>query len=245
MPWETLTRETIRAVVKDLGLARYTKGVHREKLVQLLKEVETQGCTRVRAYMTCGLYLLRILCADEAVKQRLQEVDRLERERARQGSVEVEYTGPPLSAAASTSGMHPVVEIPSRAGPSRSRDSVHTSPSSRGGASPRAKKRRIPPPSYAVLFQLEQSISAPSAAPVPLMHPDRPFEGVFLPPPRRVREAPAGEDFPESASQARGMRGGGGVAGASSSAMRLDAVEVPRPVGVVRKQWRQEAASSS
>lgn len=179
------------------------------------------------------------------MKQRLQEVDRLERERARQGSVEVEYTGPPLSVAASTSGMHPVVEIPSRAGPSRSRDNVHSSPSSRGGASPREKKRRIPPPSYAVLFQLEQSVSAPSAAPVPLMHPDRPFEGVFLPPPRRVREAPAGEDFPESASQARGMRGGGGVAGASSSTMRLDAVEVPRPVGVVRKQWRQEAASSS
>lgn len=56
MPWETLTRETIRAVVKDLGLARYTKGVHREKLVQLLKDVETQGCTRVRAYVTCILY---------------------------------------------------------------------------------------------------------------------------------------------------------------------------------------------
>lgn len=157
----------------------------------------------------------------------------------------MEYTGPPLSTTASTSGMHPVVELPLRARPSRPRDNVHSSPSSRGGASPRAKKRRIPPPSYAVLFQLEQSISAPSAAPIPLMHPDRPFEGVFLPPPRRVREAPAEEDFPESASQARGMRGPGGVAGASSSAMRLDAVEVPRPVGVVRKQWRQEAASSS
>ncbi len=182
--------------------------------------------------------------------QRLQEQADREQEReqegARQGSVEAEYTGPPLNvnATASTFGMHPVVDISSRAGPSRPRASVHSSPSSRG-ASPRAKNRRVPPPSYAVLYQLEQDISAPSAAPIPLMHPDRPFEGVFLPPPRRARGVSAEHHFPESVSQARGVHGGDGVAGASSSAMRLDAVEVPRPAGAVRKQWRQEAASSS
>ncbi|KAI0357107.1 hypothetical protein OH77DRAFT_1422611 [Trametes cingulata] len=233
VPWDRLKAETVRAVIKDLGLDKYARpGVRRTELVNWLREVETDGI--------------------EAVVQRLQE--RAESfasyADAREKSPELEYAGP----AREPAQLHPVVEVPSRPGHSRvharpreSGSSVGTSAASaaRGaGGPPPAKKPRIPPPSYAILHQLEEDIAPPSAAPIPLLRPDLAFEGVFLPPPpahsRAVRPAAPVDEGP-SQSISHGPRP---VSGTSPTASRrLEAVVVTRPVEAVKLQWKQSSSA--
>ncbi|KAI0667438.1 hypothetical protein C8Q78DRAFT_379057 [Trametes maxima] len=253
-PWDNLHSDTVRIVIKDLGLSEYTVRARRAELIKLLRDVETDGV--------------------EAVVQRLQE------RAARMQSPEIEYAGPSSSPGpqaqaqaragpvrAHVPGVHPVVEIPSRPGPSRLPprrrvDSSETGASasvsvsvSTTGAPHSAKKPRIRPPSYAVIHQLEEEIGEPSAAPVPLLYPHRMFEGVFLPPPRRMRQGVAtvdgdggdsDEGMPQSISVSHAPVASGGMrpAGGPSFARRFEAVEVPLPVEAVMSQWKQSSSSS-
>ncbi|KAI0660193.1 hypothetical protein C8Q70DRAFT_80771 [Cubamyces menziesii] len=220
MPWDVLKNDTIRAVVRDLGLADYTTYTRRHELVKLLRDVETDGL--------------------EAVTQRLQE--RASYTHAREESPEIEYAGP----------VSPVVEIHSRPGPSRVRSRPRDiSNSSRANASSTSASRdrdettpstktRIPPPSYAIIYQLEQEISAPSVAPVPLLRPEQRFEGVFVPPPPKVRAAPAAES-----ASTRSIANGAGISVNSSPTgpRRLEGVVVTAGVEAIKMQWKQDSSS--
>ncbi|KAI0331538.1 hypothetical protein GY45DRAFT_606001 [Cubamyces sp. BRFM 1775] len=227
MPWDLLKNDTVRSVIRDLGLADYTTYTRRHDLVRLLRDVETDGL--------------------EAVTQRLQE--RASYARVREESPEIEYAGP----------VSPVVEIPSRPGPSRTRSRPSDiSNSSRANAAsgsrdrdeppPARKKARIPPPSYAIIYQLEQEISEPSAAPLPLTRPDQRFEGVFVPPPPKVRHAPPAQHAAvaegESAS-ASGVSNGGRRpdTNSPSRSRRLEGVVVTTDVEAVKVQWKQDSSS--
>ncbi|KAH9849125.1 hypothetical protein C2E23DRAFT_888513 [Lenzites betulinus] len=244
-PWVVLNTKTLRTVVQDLGLERYVGRPHRRKLEELLNSVERDGL--------------------ESVLQGLQE--RAER----RASPELEYAGPPVSAMSLNMHMdvdvYPVVEITSRAGPSTRRARVPPSTSSASGSSVsahRKKKRgvnegeeedaeertatkkrkgRIPPPSYAVLYQLEQEVSEPSLAPIPLLHPDLRFEGVVLPLVRHrelrdkddeegdndsdvVERRPSRKSVPGARSLGTKM----GMGAVSAPPMRLEAVELTTSV---------------
>ncbi|KAH9895937.1 hypothetical protein C8Q73DRAFT_789731 [Cubamyces lactineus] len=222
MPWDVLKNDTIRAIIRDLGLADYTTYIRRHELVKLLRDVETDGL--------------------EAVTQRLQE--RASYAHAREESPEIAYAGP----------VSPVVEIHSRPGPSgarsRPRDISNSSRANATSASrdrdepPPAKKARIPPPSYAIIYQLEQEISAPSVAPLPLLRPEQRFEGVFVPPPPRVRAAPAAEHAAESASTVGVAIGGRRPETNSPTApRRLEGVVVTTGVEAIKMQWKQDSSS--
>ncbi|KAI8969535.1 hypothetical protein BD414DRAFT_503175 [Trametes punicea] len=222
MPWDLLRGDTVRAVIRDIGLAQYNPRARRTELVQLLRDVEMDGL--------------------EAVIQRLQERASA-RSQTREESPEIEYAGP----------VSPVVEVSARPGPSRvfarPRESVNSPRARRGigaGDGPPTKKAHIPPPSYAILYQLEQEISPPSEEPVPLLRPDQRFEGVVIPPvPRRpqpaVQEPP---DEPESISRA-GRLGEGAKPNAVSSATSrlLEAVVVTTPVDAVKMRWKQDSSN--
>ncbi|KAI0822165.1 hypothetical protein BC628DRAFT_1340976 [Trametes gibbosa] len=298
-PWGALNTKTIRTVVHELGLARYVGRVHRKRLEDLMKDIERDGRGSFPLSMRpapatsradCVLWGGRCLtlCIGngvvDAVLQRLQE--RAEH----RASPVLEYAGPPLGATAMRMDVdvevYPVVEIPSRAGPSRarrgrvpSRTRPGSSVSARGGrvrcdevddeleddvgedAVPepaeeekiekekkKKKKGRLPPPSYAVLYQLEQEISEPSLEPIPLLRPDQRFDGVVLTAsPRRLvrsRARRVGEEDEEEeegddeegrrwarklgapAAWGSGRDGGLGSASARTAPMRLEAVEL-------------------
>ena len=51
MPWDVLKNDTIRAVVRDLGLADYTTYTRRHELVKLLRDVETDGRAHTHVYV--------------------------------------------------------------------------------------------------------------------------------------------------------------------------------------------------
>ncbi|KAI0367922.1 hypothetical protein BV20DRAFT_534063 [Pilatotrama ljubarskyi] len=213
VPWDLLKADTVRAVIKDIGLAQYAgPGTRRTELVN-----------------PSGSYA-----------------------RAREESPELEYAAAEPVRQVHVQ-LHPVVEIPSRLGPSRvharPRESTSTGTggstnASAGAGAPPAKKPRIPPPSYAILHQLEEEISPPSAAPIPLLHPGRAFEGVFLPPPppRGARAAASvGGGSSQSISQGRQRVNGGSASPVPSR--RLEAVVVARPVEAVKLQWKQSSSA--
>ncbi|KAI9068550.1 hypothetical protein FKP32DRAFT_1754367 [Trametes sanguinea] len=228
MPWEILKGETIRAVARDLGLLQYVPRANRRKLIRLLREVESNNV--------------------EPVILRLQQRARAaaSRARVREESPELEYAGSSTSPTADS----PVPAKPLRTY-GRSRrilESSEPSTSSGSQAPPSTKKAPIPPPSYAILYQLEQEISTPSAEPIPLLHPDQRFDGVVIPPPPRWAKLPSRgtEDEPESISRGRPSTDTeedemAVDVGRSPTSRRLEAVVVTVPVETVKMQWKQGA----
>ncbi|KAI0641766.1 hypothetical protein C8Q79DRAFT_292693 [Trametes meyenii] len=247
-PWDNLHGDTIRIVIRDLGLSEYTVRTRRAELIRLLRDVETDG----------------------AVVQRLQE------SAARVQSPEIEYAGSSFpTPAREPAHRYPVVEIPMRPGPSRLPPHRRVSSSETdtgaftsasvssstgrdsGGPSRPAKKPRIQPPSYAVLHQLEQEMRRSSATPVPVVRPHRIFDGVHVPllPTCRTQAVGTsvdedvdedGEGVPQSVSVSRAPAASGGVKPAEgpSFARRFEAVEVSVPaVEAVMSQWKQSASS--
>ena len=61
LPWDTLSGETVRAVIKDLGLSQYTRCVRRTELVKILQEIEADGS------MFCLLFFFWNLCDTDAL----------------------------------------------------------------------------------------------------------------------------------------------------------------------------------
>ncbi|KAI0776937.1 hypothetical protein BD413DRAFT_232679 [Trametes elegans] len=219
LPWDMLSGETVRAVIKDLGLSQYTRRVRRTELVKILQEIEADGI--------------------ETVIQRLQQRASIGAGYVpgREQSPEIAYAGP-------VGVGQPFVQVPSRPGPGRIHDHGHRPHASNGAdslsAQRPAKKARIPPPSYAILYQMEQEISEPSAAPIPRLRPNEAFEGVVLPPPRRGRRSSA--ELPsESISQAGDAMNAAESRsdGSSPIATQFAGVFVTKPTEAVRLQWKQ------
>ncbi|KAI0631673.1 hypothetical protein C8Q77DRAFT_152307 [Trametes polyzona] len=240
LPWDMMQNSTIRAAIRDWGFEPYVGRARRERLVQILKDAEAEGPEAVlarlqeRARRYGGRddspefeYLGPVLDGDSEV------------------GASASADGP--GAAPSRRRLVPVVEIPSRARARSHRDravsgspssaSSGTSPSRTAGSrassssgkqrdqgTPPAETARVRPPSYAIMYQLEEEVREPSNEPIPLECPDMVFDGVVL----ALRRRPGGE---------------GSV---STPPMRLEAVELRgRSVDGVKQRQKHAHASSA
>ncbi|KAI0697629.1 hypothetical protein C8T65DRAFT_20389 [Cerioporus squamosus] len=247
-PFNLLGTETLKRVVNDLGLSNYTKSRRRSDLVKLLREISMDGLDTIAEELKEGTYAVNYPRAVEPPP--------------RAQSPEIEYEGPPPRSV-------PFVEIPSssrshapQAGPSRvrarARSEVSVVPAS---PSPPAKRLKVAPPCYTILYKQHQEIALPSKEPHPLLNPHLKFDGVHIPPLRRPvrRDAPrpaddSDEEAGESASARRvnGASGSAvarrtgetnGAAGNSSSPRRMQPVVVLSHLSSLKSPARRAGPS--
>ncbi|RDX45812.1 hypothetical protein OH76DRAFT_1443983 [Lentinus brumalis] len=248
MPWNILATETLKKVVGDLGLSDYIKSRRRADLEKLLQEISMDGLETIAQELKEGTYAANY---PKSVAPP-----------ARTMSPELEYEGPPPRSV-------PVVEIPSssrsrapKAGPSRvrarARSEVSEVPAS---PPPLAKKLKVAPPCYAILYKQHQEIAPPSEQRHPLLNPHLKFDGVHIPPMRRPirRNAPrptedSDEETRESASARRVNGGPNGavsgragattvVAGSSASPRRVQPVVVLSHLSSIKSSARRAGPS--
>ena len=102
----------------------------------------------------------------------------------------------------------------------------------------RDSSSHIPPPSYAIIYEQHHNISTPSKDPIPLMHPEQRFDGVYItskPPPEDI-DTEESTDIEEDTRRKKAMASGG----RPWKPETFDAVVVTSTARSVQEKWKRD-----